>query len=103
MGSEMCIRDSIASGWPEEAVFWMLATFARCHIILGLDAPALERERLPVFRAFLEDLGIRGPADFAERMKKLVDYLPEVGRLAGEIIRRREEAGGWKKKETKTT
>lgn len=80
----------LSTPYPEDAVFWMLATFARCHIIFDMDDPALGRERLPALWAFLEDVGIRREEDFATRLRALADFLPELRAAAGEIADSRE-------------
>lgn len=49
----------IRSGRHREAVFWMVATFARCHKILAADAPVqVQRALAPAFDRILEDLGV---------------------------------------------
>lgn len=78
-------RELIASDWPEEAVFWMLVTFARCHIILGMDAPELDRRRLPAFQEFLSCLGLKRKGDFPVRMESLKEFLPELQAVAERI------------------
>lgn len=75
----------LSTPYPEDAVFWMLATFARCHIIFDMDDPALGQERLPALWAFLEDVGIRREDDFAPRLRALADFLPELRAAAGKI------------------
>lgn len=84
-------RELLASERPEEAVFWMLATFARCHIILEWDAPALERERRPAFRALLADLGIRGAEDFSARLGQIKAFLPALEAAARQVMDLREQ------------
>ncbi len=53
---------NIQRGNHREVVFCLVATYAPCHRILAIDAPALERERGPAFAAMLADLGIRSSA-----------------------------------------
>lgn len=86
----------LATAYPEDAVFWMLATFARCHIILDMDAPALGKGREPALWAFLRDLGIHSREDFRPRLRALQGFLPALREAAGEVAGRR-EAGSWKK------
>lgn len=82
-------RQLLASPYPEEAVFWMAATFARCHTILHMDAPKLHAWRLPAFRAFLSEMGIAGPEAISQRSRELLTFLPEVERIAELIIQKR--------------
>lgn len=78
---------------PEDAVFWMLATFARCHIIFEMDGPGLGARRLPALWAFLKDLGIGCKGDFAVRLKAVLDFLPALRGAVGEILDKREGRG----------
>lgn len=82
-------RALIESAYPMEAVFWMAATFARCHAILSMDAPALHQERLPKFQAFMASLGITGTGAMVRRNEALLAFLPEVERIADAIIQKR--------------
>lgn len=86
-------RELICSSCSEDAVFWMLATFARCHTILDLDAPVLSREREPAFRAFLGDLEIRDDTDFSNRLQALAAFLPELEQAEETMLEKREQAG----------
>ena len=87
-------RQLIASAHPEDAVFWMLATFARCHIILDMDDPGASTQRLPALWAFLRDLGIGREEDFGLRLAQLADFLPALRAIAGEVALRRESRVG---------
>lgn len=52
-------RKLIQEGYYREAVFWIAATFARCHTILAADDSRVLRESLaPAFSHLLSDLGI---------------------------------------------
>lgn len=85
-------RELLDTAHPEDAVFWMLATFARCHIILDMDNPAQSQQRLPAFRAFLEDLGICRGEDISVRLQGLAAFLPDLEKAAGKIMDLREQA-----------
>lgn len=85
-------RELLDTAHPEDAVFWMLATFARCHIILDMDNPAQSQQRLPAFRAFLEDLGICREEDISARLQGLAAFLPDLEKAAGKIMDLREQA-----------
>ena len=76
----------IDSGNHREAVFWLTATFSRCHTILQTDAPALHQDLSPAFDALLADLGITGPADLQERAEQVLEFLPTVWARAEELM-----------------
>ena len=58
-------RDMIRGGYHREAVFWMIATYARCHKIMAADAPTdLQKRLLPDFQMAVADLGLVSPDDF---------------------------------------
>ncbi|MFD9737145.1 hypothetical protein [Umezawaea sp. NPDC059074] len=76
----------IDSGNHREAVFWLTATFSRCHTILESDAPALHQDLSSAFDALLADLGITGPNDLQERAKQVIDFLPELWSRSEELM-----------------
>lgn len=80
-------QDLIDPGRHHEAVFWIIATFARCHTILAADAPEAHRALTPPFRAALADLGITGPADLLRRAEEVTRFLPRLWQTAEAIIR----------------
>lgn len=80
-------QDLIDRGRHHEAVFWIIATFARCHTILAADAPEAHRALTPPFRAALADLGITGPADILRRAGEVTRFLPRLWQTAEAIIR----------------
>jgi hypothetical protein len=80
-------RELIAQGYHREAVFWIVATYARCLNILHHDAPADVQEQFTVgFRSLLADLGIESPADFQRRSAAIRDSLPRLWDVAMGII-----------------
>ncbi|MFD7866401.1 hypothetical protein [Streptomyces sp. NPDC059783] len=80
-------RDLVERGEHREAVFWIVATFARCHTVLAADAPALHAERLPAFRAAVAALtGVTGPDDLPARGEKVLRFLPRLWETAEEIL-----------------
>ncbi|GAA4630005.1 hypothetical protein GCM10023196_053650 [Actinoallomurus vinaceus] len=79
-------RDLIDSGDHREAVFWIIATFARCHTILAADAPELHRELAPAFRAAVADLGITSAGDLAHRTAQVIRYLPALWQTTEAIL-----------------
>jgi hypothetical protein len=80
-------RELVGRGEQREAVFWMVATLARCQTVLRADAPAAAREWEPAFRAAVAELtGVAGPADLPGRAARTAGAVPGVMRLAGRIL-----------------
>ncbi|MFE6667998.1 hypothetical protein ACFVFH_31135 [Streptomyces sp. NPDC057697] len=79
-------RHLVERGDHREAVFWIVATFARCHTVLAADAPELHHARLPAFREAVADLGIASTDDFVRRGAEVVAFLPELRLTAGKIV-----------------
>ncbi len=80
-------RTLIEQGDQREAMFWIVATYARCHKILADDAPAIGRSLMPAFAAALADLGIGTSGDLIARGQKVLAALPGIQRTAEEILR----------------
>ncbi|WP_433558940.1 hypothetical protein ACQPWY_11685 [Pseudonocardia xinjiangensis] len=80
-------RRLVDGGDHREAVFWIIATFARCLQILTADAPvSVRRSGAAAFRAAVEDLlGLRGPDDLRARADAVLALLPELRRAAATI------------------
>ncbi|OZB91665.1 hypothetical protein [Paenibacillus sp. XY044] len=77
----------IEKGLHREAVFWMGATFARCHKILAADSDLqVQKEHAPGLEAFLADLGFHSVEDFSTRAAEVIDFLPELWRAAEAIM-----------------
>lgn len=80
-------RELIETGYPREAVFWLVATYARCQKVLYEDAPAdLYHQFDPGFRALVGDLGIASLADLQRRTQQTLDFLPSLWAVAEAII-----------------
>jgi hypothetical protein len=80
-------RDLIRAGNHREAVFWIVATFARCHTILAVDAPrGVQRALAPVFDDILADLGIASTDDLRGRARAAGQFLPSVWATAEGIL-----------------
>ncbi|MDF2659329.1 MAG: hypothetical protein K0Q94_2120 [Paenibacillus sp.] len=72
-------RELIHSGYHREAVFWIVATFARCHKMLAADAPpAVQDALLPAFEAVIADLGIASKSDLIRRADAVLQFLPTL-------------------------
>ena len=71
-------RELVDGGNHREAVFWVVATAARCQAALNALAPALAAERERAFRALVADLtGLRSPTDvLTRRASLLADLAP---------------------------
>ncbi|MBO1513275.1 hypothetical protein I7822_16620 [Metabacillus sp. BG109] len=80
-------RELIRAGNHREAVFWIVATFARCHKILEVDAtPELQRAHYPAFAAIVADLGITSSADIIRRAEDVIKFLPRLWETTEEIL-----------------
>jgi hypothetical protein len=80
-------RELIERGDHKEAVFWMIATYARCQKVLAADAPASEHERHDAgFRDLVGDLGIASFADLEDRVAEVEALLPRVSEVATVIM-----------------
>ncbi len=69
----------IDAGDHREAIFWIIATFARCIKILDLNAD----ER---FSSATEELLGLNPTNFGARATAVLDFLPQLRAVADEII-----------------
>jgi len=80
-------RELIERGDQREAVFWLVATYARCLKVLDHDAPvAVQAQFMPGFRQLLADLGITSFADLQQRGEQVRGFLPQVWAVAEAIM-----------------
>ncbi|MEU5952438.1 hypothetical protein [Streptomyces sp. NPDC047525] len=79
-------QNLIDAGDCREAVFWIIATFARCHTILAVDAPDLHESRAPAFRAAVADLGISSSRDLLHRAEEVTRFLPRLWQICEDIL-----------------
>lgn len=79
-------QELIDQGNHKEAVFWLVATFARCQQVLGTDAPRLAPQFDASFRVLLADLGIQTSDDLQRRRDANLSYLGDVERTARTIM-----------------
>ncbi len=80
-------HELIARGDHREAIFWMVATYSRCQMILQRDAPLPVYERFDRgYRALLADLGIVSFADLQRRHEEVKYFLPRVWEVAEAIM-----------------
>jgi hypothetical protein len=79
-------RELIRAGYHHEAVFWIVATFARCHKILATDAPDLQRSLAPAFDAIVADLGITSTGTLIRRAEDVIQFLPRLWETTQAIL-----------------
>lgn len=79
-------RELIARGDHREAVFWIVASYARCLKLLHADAPTLVPAFEPGFHALLADLGIATLSDLPHRARRLRAFLSEVTQVSEAIL-----------------
>ena len=78
-------RALIARGDHREAVFFVVATFARCHSILAVDAPDTLRALAPAFDELLGDLGLACTDDLLRRAAAVRRFLPTLWATASAL------------------
>lgn len=76
----------IRAGNHREAIFWIVATYARCHKILAADAPHLQHELAPAFEAVIADLGIATSDARKRRADEVIRFLPKLRETAEAIM-----------------
>lgn len=85
-------REMIARGDHREAIFWMVATYSRCQMVLAHDAPSEMQERhTPGYRRLLGDLGITTFADLQRRCEQVKNSLPQIWSVAEAIMAANQE------------
>lgn len=78
--------EMIDSGLHREAMFWIVATFARCHKILEADATdEIQLSLFPAFEDAVSDLGITSINSILHKKQKVLEFLPDLWEMA-EII-----------------
>jgi hypothetical protein len=80
-------RELVERGRHREAVFWIVATAARCQKLLASDAPPETQAALrPGFAGLLGDLGIGSPADLRRRAREVHGFLPRLSEVKEAIL-----------------
>ncbi len=80
-------RALIAQGRHREAVFWLVATFARCMAVFAADAPPVMAQRHePGFRRLAADLGIATEDDLRRGGERIAAALPRIREIASAIV-----------------
>jgi hypothetical protein len=83
-------RHLVDQGAHREAVFWIIATWGRCHAIVTVDgSPGVRQSVDEQFRAAVADLvGVRDLADLRTRTGRVLAALPELRSVAEMIVAR---------------
>ncbi len=82
-------RNLIHTGNHREAIFWIVATFARCHKILAADAALeIQEAHMLPFKEMVADLGIVSNNDFIRRAQEVHQFLPKLWEVAVDIVSR---------------
>lgn len=80
-------RELIEQGFHREAVFWMVATFARCQWILHFNGSNEDGDRQRQgFLSMLSDLGIGSAAELEARRKQALAFLPRVMEMGDAVM-----------------
>lgn len=80
-------RELIEQGYHREAIFWIVATYARCQQVFAQDGtPAQLAEFTPGFQALLADLGIACHGDLVQRRNQVLAFLPRLWTMAEAIV-----------------
>ncbi|MGK8488022.1 hypothetical protein [Nocardia asiatica] len=80
-------RGLIVAGEHREAVFWMIATYARCLQVLAVDGSEGDRRACTQrLRAALSQIGISCASDLAARADAVTRALPGLFRTAEDIM-----------------
>jgi hypothetical protein len=79
-------QELVDRGYHREAVFWIIATFARCHTILAADAPDLHHALVLASDAAVADLGISSTSDILRRAERVTRFLPRLWQTTEAIL-----------------
>ncbi len=79
-------REMIERGDHREAVFWIVATYARCLKVLYHDAPERYAQFILGFQHLLADLGVQSFADLQQRSEQLQAFLPQLWDVTEAIL-----------------
>ncbi len=80
-------QELIDSGNHREAIFWIVATYARCMAVFAEDGTPEQLAQHDVgFRALVADLGNVTQHDLLRGRSRIEAMLPEIDKVADEII-----------------
>jgi hypothetical protein len=86
---------SIEQGFHRETLFWLVATQSRSLAILEEVAPDLiTSAHTDAFQSLVDQIGIATPADRAARGEAIIALLPELERVAHDLIDRNPTVSG---------
>ena len=81
-------QEMVDSGHHREAIFWIVATYARCIAVFTEDGTQEQQGRFePGFHELLADLGVRSRDDLLVGRHRIELLLSAIDELAEEIIR----------------
>ncbi|WP_195571355.1 hypothetical protein [Paenibacillus sp. 1001270B_150601_E10] len=83
-------RSMIHQGNHHEAMFWIIATYARCHTILAADAPDIHQRLFSDFEEMLRHLGVSSHEALKKRADEGLQLLPELWAVTEKIIQANE-------------
>ncbi|GAB2544686.1 hypothetical protein [Gracilibacillus alcaliphilus] len=69
-----------------ESIFWIIATYCRCHIILATDAPEIHADRLPYFKKTLALIGMYTSEDLFRKAESTKSNLPYFWEKTEQLI-----------------
>lgn len=76
----------IENGDHREAIFWIVATYARCLKVLHEDAPTLYEQHASGFHHLLAALGVQSQADLPQRAAEVETFLPQLMDVTDAIL-----------------
>ena len=80
-------RELIECGYHREAIFWMVATYSRCQMVLYHDAPVALQDRFHQgYDQLLGELGITSTADLDQRSEQIQAFLPRLWDVTEAIL-----------------
>ncbi len=79
-------HELIDSGNHREAIFWIVATWARCMDVFHHDDPEQEERFTPGFMELLATLGITSYEDMRRRADEVIGSLPHLMEIATAIM-----------------
>lgn len=75
-------QELIDRGDHREAIFWIVATYARCQDVFATDAPDLLATYTPHFEQLIAALGVYTYKDRVARRKVIYNTLPQLWQVA---------------------
>lgn len=79
-------QELIEQGLHREAIFWIVATYARALKVLHQDAPEQYAQFMPGFQRLLADLNVTSFTDLQRGSEAVKAFLPELWCVAAAIL-----------------